>query len=158
MNHNSLIIAVDGSTARLFRLAETNDPARPVELIEVGAVTASTAGDVAEADARGARSSRSTPAHPPPSKLARAEELGPLARRAAERAASFGQHHLCNPVIVVASQASWPAIARELELELPNVYIRPVYCDAAGLTPPQLLERLQTHEAFAEVPHARHGS
>jgi hypothetical protein len=148
MYHNSLIIAADGSTARLFRIAETNDDARPVELIEVGTVTASdTAGFMVPA-ATPPLSSTKDATHERP--RARAEEVpGPLARRVAERAAEFGEHHYCNPVFVLASQALWPVISEEVERKLPNANVRPIYGEVAGLAPQQILERLQQHEGFA---------
>ena len=148
MNHNSLIIAADGLTARLFRIAQTNDSARPVELIDVGACTALGAGEPVLADARVLPASRRPAALPLSGRPASAEEIGVLARRIAERAGAFGEYHLCNPVIVVASRASWPVISYEVERKLPHANIRPVYCEMVGLEPQQILERLQDHKAL----------
>jgi len=149
MNHNCLIIAADGSTARLFRIAETNDRARPVELIEVGAVTALGADDVVSADATSALSSSMAATLQLRRESGTPEALELLARRVAERAAAFGEHHYCNPVFVVASRALWPAISEEVDRRLPNVHVRPIYGEVAGLAPQQILERLQQHEGFA---------
>ncbi|HWO10240.1 MAG TPA: hypothetical protein VNN80_12190 [Polyangiaceae bacterium] len=49
-------------------------------------------------------------------------------------------------------------ILNELERRTPNVYIRPVYGEVAGLAPEQLLELLQNYEAFAPTPYANSSS
>ena len=149
MNHNSLIIATDGSRARLFRVGETNDVARPVELIEVGSCTALGGGEPLSAEAGPAFASQGSAGHLLPGRPASREELGVLARRIAERAGAFGRDHICNPVIVVASRAAWPVVSYEVEHTLPNVYLRPVYGEVAGLDPQQILERLQNCQALA---------
>ena len=51
MNLNSLIIVADASRARLFRTAQTNVVAEPVELIEIDAVEAEAPAAPAGADA-----------------------------------------------------------------------------------------------------------
>lgn len=127
MNQNSLIIAAGASTARLFRPAQTNDAAHPVELIEVASVASSAA-------------------------------LDSFAREVAERAAAFGDRHVCNPVVVVAGEAVASALLTELQNELPNVYIRTVHADVTSLTPWQLLERLQQHVAFMPTRYSSRAS
>ena len=136
MNHNSLIIAADASTARLFRMAQTNDPTHPVDLIEVGAVAASGAADIPACDDEKARTQRA---------------LGSYSERIAERAAAFGEHHFCNPVIVVANHELSTIIVDDLERRLPSAPIRPVYAEVAGLPPRELLERLEKHKPFAHA-------
>lgn len=134
MNMNSLIIVADASRARLFRTAQTNVAAEPVELIEIDAVDAhAPAADAAPADAA----------------------LSDLSRRVAACAAQFAHYHFCNPVIVAAPDDVYAAIQRELARELPHVSTRSVIADVAELPPRQLMHDLQRRGAFSAVhyPH-----
>ncbi len=137
MNMNSLIIVADASRARLFRTAQTNVVAEPVELIEIDAVAAG------------------APAAPDPGAASADPPLSGLARRVAERAAQFAHYHFCNPVIVAAPDEVYAAIQTELARELPHVYTRSVIGNVAELPPRQLMHDLQQRGAFTAVhyPH-----
>jgi hypothetical protein len=129
MNLNSLIIVVDASRARLFRTAQTNIAAEPVELIEIEAIEG-------------------------PAKCVEGPDaLNGFARQIAGCAALFAHYHFCNPVIVAAPSDIYDAIESELARELPHVQTRGVIGDIAQLPPRQLLRDLQERGAFAAVRH-----
>jgi protein required for attachment to host cells len=141
MNLNSLVIVADASRARLFRTAQTNVAAEPVELIEIDAI---------ERPPRSANRSNADHVAAPGD-----DSLSGFSRQIAERAARFAHYHLCNPVIVAAPGDVYAAIQTELARELPRVYTRSVIGDIAQLPPHQLMHDLQERGAFAAVhyPH-----
>jgi hypothetical protein len=129
MNLNSLIIVADASRARLFRTAQTNEVAEPVELIEIEAIEG------------------------PEQRLGGPDALNGFARQIARCAAGFAQYHFCNPVIVAAPGDIYDAIQSALARELPHAYTRSVIGDIAQLPPRKLLRDLQERGAFAAVRH-----
>jgi protein required for attachment to host cells len=155
MNLNSLIIVADASRARLFRTAQTNIVAEPVELIEIDAIDCP-AGRIGPANANEASSPYGVSASDAPHVEARGDApLSGFARQIAARAAQFAHYHFCNPVIVAAPADVYMAIQAELARELPHVYTRSVIGDIAELPPRQLMHDLQERGAFAAVhyPH-----
>jgi hypothetical protein len=155
MNLNSLLIVADASRARLFRTAQTNVAAEPVELIEIDAVERPE-GRVGAADPDEAPSPSGATASDPHHVEARGDApLGGFAHQTAVRAARFAHYHFCNPVIVAAPGDVYTAIQAELARELPHVYTRSVIGDFAQLPPRQLMHDLRERGAFAAVhyPH-----
>lgn len=155
MNLNSLVIVADASRARLFRTAQTNVVAEPVELIEIDAIQRPEA-RVGGSDPDWASSPRS--ANRPDADHVDAppdDSLSGFSRQIAERAARFAHYHFCNPVIVAAPVDVHAAIQTELARELPRVYTRSVIDDIAQLPPRQLMHDLQERGAFAAAhyPH-----
>jgi protein required for attachment to host cells len=154
MNLNSLIIVADASRARLYRTAQTNVAAEPVELIEIDAVERPEARDAAS-DPERTSSPRSADRSAHHVEAPGGDSLSGFSRQVAERAARFAHYHFCNPVIVAAPGEVYTAIQRELARELPHVYTRSVIGDVAQLPPRQLMHDLQEGGAFAAVhyPH-----
>lgn len=140
MNLNSLVIAADASRARLFRTAQTNRGAEPVELIEI---------EVIEAEAPVPESSRCDGSVADRSHGGR--DLASFATRVAERVARFAQYHFCNPVVVAATHEVSSALLVELEHRLSNVYIHRITGDFAGLQPRALMHELLRQEAFSSA-------
>jgi protein required for attachment to host cells len=153
MNLNSLIIVADASRARLFRTAQTNVVAEPVELIEIDAIErpeARVGGSDPDEPFAPCSASASAAHH------AEARDDAPLsgfAHEIAVRAARFAHYHFCNPVIVAAPGDVYTAIQAELARELPHVYTRSVIGDIAQLPSRQLMHDLQERGVFAAVRH-----
>jgi len=124
MNLNSLVIAADASSARLFRTGQTNHVEEPVELIQIDQLE---------------------PA---------AQEPGLFARQIAERVARFAELHLCNPIIIAATSAMSPVLTAEIEREVPRSYVRPVVGDWAELPVRQLMDDLRERGAFSAVHYS----
>jgi hypothetical protein len=152
MNLNSLIIVADASRARLFRTAQTNIAAEPVELIEIEAIEGpeKRVGQP-DIDPSARLTAEAAGARPPDAR--RDAPLSAFAQRIAQCAAGFAQYHFCNPVIVAGPGDIYAAIQSALARELPHVYTRSVIGDIAQLPPRQLLRDLQQRGAFAAVRH-----